>query len=307
MKNWAKSAKEMIDREGQVILATLGPSKGSTPRGSGTKMLIGRDDVRGTIGGGNLEFMVTQQARKMLADEEVSLLYQHYALGPLLSQCCGGATNVLLEKLGPEYLPLLCLVMTATEDKTPYGLISRITGPEISKKFVTIRSEKDCDDEIYEWNSNDALPIMMFGAGHVGKAMAATLGRLNFEVTWLDDRAEMFPELIADNVEKIITDTPVDFVVKAPANSIFLIFTYSHQLDYELSQAILKRDDFRFCGMIGSRTKRVRFEKYFLKNGGTETKLENFTCPIGLDDIKGKEPDVIALSVAAQLLKLLTA
>ena len=307
MKNWAGLAREMIKLEGQVILATLGPSKGSTPRGSGTKMLIGRKDVQGTIGGGNLEYMVIEQARRMMADRDVHLLYQHYALGPLLSQCCGGATNILLEKLTAEQIPLLDQVRTAIEDKIPYGLISGVAGCEISKKFVTIKPEEEDNSKIYEWNQGDALPLYMFGAGHVGKAMAVSLGRLNFEVTWIDDRADMFPELIADNVEKIVTDHPADFVAKAPADSIFLIFTYSHQLDYQISRAILERGDARFCGMIGSQTKRARFENFFLKDGGCEAELANFTCPIGLDGIKGKEPDVIALSVAAQLLKLFTA
>ena len=304
MKNWPKDIKTLIKQDGDAVLATIGPSKGSTPRGSGTKMVIGRDTTLGTIGGGNLEFMVTEQARKMLVAPEVNLLYQHYALGPLLSQCCGGATNVLLEKLTPDHLTLLDQVSRAIANKQPYGLVSATHGPKVNKQFVTVKPSLDRENFLTEWNQNDAVPVYMFGAGHVGKAMAAVLGRLNFDVIWCDDRKDQFPELVAENVLKILTDNPVQLVSQAPAGAIFLIFTYSHQQDYAITRAILKRTDARYCGMIGSKTKRARFEKYFIKSGGSEQELSHFTCPIGLSTVMGKAPDSIAISVAAELLSL---
>ncbi|PCI48427.1 MAG: xanthine dehydrogenase accessory protein XdhC [Alphaproteobacteria bacterium] len=303
MKNWAAEAKAIIRRHGTVILVTLGRSKGSTPRGPGTKMLVGRDETSGTIGGGNLEYLVTEQARKMLDSAGVNLRYQHFALGPLLGQCCGGATNVLFEKLNPEHLPLLDQVIEVVENKRPYGLISVTKGNEVKKHFVTA-APGDNDDEISEWHRNDALPLYMFGAGHVGKAMALVLGRLNFEVTWIDDRKNQFPEIVADNVTKILSGDPVSHVSLAPAGSIFLIFTYSHNLDYNITDAVLKRDDFLYCGLIGSQTKRTRFKKYFLKSGGPADQLKKLTCPVGLCAITGKSPDIIAIAVAAELLSL---
>lgn len=304
MKNWAGDIKALIERDGDAVLATIGPSKGSTPRGSGTKMVICRETTVGTIGGGNLEFMVTEQARKMLAAPDVALLYQHYALGPLLSQCCGGATNVLLEKLTPAHIPLLDQVSAAIAGKQPFGLISATDGPKVNKQLTTVKPSIDRENYLTEWNENDAVPVYMFGAGHVGKALAAVLGRLNFEITWIDDRQDQFPDLVADNVQKILTGDPVQLVSQAPAQAIFLVFTYSHQMDYDITAAILKRDDARYCGMIGSKTKRTRFEKYFIKSGGAAQQLTNFTCPIGLSTVMGKAPDSIAIAVAAELLSL---
>ena len=303
MKDWAEGAKAIIQQYGTVILVTLGKSKGSTPRGSGTKMLVGRDDTTGTIGGGNLEFMVTEQARKMLDAPDIHLKYQHFALGPLLGQCCGGATNVLFEKLTKAHFPLLNQIIEARENKLPYGLVSATTGKEVNKHFVTT-PPSDNSAEIVEWHQNDAVSLYMFGAGHVGKAMAAVLGRLNFEVKWIDDRKGQFPEVMADNVEKILSDDLVSQVGQAPAKAIFLIFTYSHQLDYEITAEVLKRDDFLYCGLIGSQTKRARFEKYFVKSDGSVEQLKKLTCPIGLVHITGKSPDIIAIAVAAELLSL---
>lgn len=304
MKNWAATAQEIIHRQGQVILVTLGEVNGSTPRGSGTKMLIGDTQVSGTIGGGNLEFMVTGQARKMLGSPDRALLYQHYALGPLLGQCCGGAANVLLEKLTECHLPLLGQITAAVEKRTAYGLMSATGGTEVGKSLVTTPPEDVEDGILYEWHPNDAAPLYMFGAGHVGKAVAAVLGRLNFAVKWIDDRAGQFPELVADNVERILSPEPLKYVAAAPAGAVFLIFTYSHKLDYEITGAVLKRADFRYCGMIGSATKRTRFVRYHLKSGGTEGQLAALTCPVGLKGITGKSPDVIAIAVAAQLLSM---
>lgn len=305
MKNWAAEITAIIQRDGDAILVTLGKSRGSTPRGSGTKMLVGRHETQGTIGGGNLEFMVTEQARKMLAAPDADLLYQHYALGPLLSQCCGGTTNVLLEKLSQDHFPLLDQISEAVKNKLPYGLVSATGGPVVNKRFISApQMAQDGNDEISEWNQNDALPLYMFGAGHVGKAMASVLARLNFDVKWIDSRQDQFPEIVADNVEKILSDDPEYLVSQAPGGTIFLIFTYSHQRDYEITSAVLKRGDFRYCGLIGSKTKRVRFEKYFIKTDGTEKQLKKLTCPIGLSRITGKAPDIIAIAVAAELLAM---
>lgn len=303
MKNWAEDAKAIIQRDGDVILITLGKSKGSTPRGSGTKMLIGQAIASGTIGGGNLEYMVTEQARKMLDAPHIHLMYQHFALGPLLGQCCGGATNILFEKLTQEHFPLLDQIIDAVKNKLPYGLLSATTGDVVNKLFVT-SPPGDSTDEIAEWHQNDAQPLYMFGAGHVGKALASALGRLNFEIKWIDDRKDQFPEMVADNVEKILIDDVVCHVRQAPAGTIFLIFTYSHQLDYDITAAVLKRGDFLYCGLIGSQTKRARFEKYFIKSGGLGQQLKKLTCPIGLPGIVGKSPDIIAIAVAAEMLSL---
>lgn len=302
MENWAQKAQEIIRRQGQVILVTLGEANGSTPRGSGTKMLISGPETHGTIGGGNLEFMVIEQARKMLEAPDAGLLYQHYALGPLLGQCCGGSTDILLEKLTPEHIPLLDEIIKAVKTKIPYGLVSATSGTNASKYLVTVKQETE--DKLFEWHHNDAIPLYMFGAGHVGKAMAAVLGRLNFSVTWIDDREGQFPEKLPDNVDAIRAHDPLDYVAEAPEGAIFLIFTYSHKLDYDITSAILKRADFRYCGMIGSGTKRARFITYHLKSGGTEEQVKKLTCPVGLSGVRGKSPDVIAVAVAAELLSV---
>lgn len=304
MEFWAEKAKRMIAQEAQVILVTVGQAKGSAPRSQGTKMLIGAQDIFGTIGGGNLEFQVMDQAHKMLADSQMNCLYQTYALGPILQQCCGGSVKILLEKLDASHLPLLAQVNKAQHSGDAYGLISALEGGQVDKRFIERKAPDGYPGHLEEWIDAPPHPLYMFGAGHVGRAMAVVLGSLNFHVKWIDGRQGVFPDQCEDNIEKITDEDPAHFVQEAPEGSIFLIFTHSHQLDYEITAAVLKRGDAAYCGMIGSSTKRNRFEHYCEKEGMDNEKVAKLVCPIGLQNVQGKSPQVIAVAVAAELLSL---
>jgi xanthine dehydrogenase accessory protein XdhC len=149
-------------------------------------------------------------------------------------------------------------------------------------------------------------PLYMFGAGHVGRAVAQALRPLPFRITWVDSRPREFPNFMPRNAVKVTSEDTGSIVVRAPKGCLFLIFTHSHQLDYEIAAAVLKRGDARFCGLIGSATKRARFETRLLREEGIgEADLETLTCPIGIEGVTGKEPEVIAAAVAAQLLQYL--
>ncbi len=150
-----------------------------------------------------------------------------------------------------------------------------------------------------------ATNLYMFGAGHVGRAVATTLAPLGFNTLWTDSRADEFPEAMPVGAVKNICDDAVAVVQGAKPGSMFLVFTHSHQLDYEITTAVLARGDAIYCGLIGSATKRARFEKRLLCEPDiTPTKLEMLTCPIGVPGIGGKEPEVIAASVVVQLLQV---
>ncbi|TNE64305.1 MAG: xanthine dehydrogenase accessory protein XdhC [Alphaproteobacteria bacterium] len=173
---------------------------------------------------------------------------------------------------------------------------------------VVLSFEKMPDDEARRQMGagRKLLPLYMFGAGHVGRAVAQALAPLDFAVTWVDGRAAEFPATVVDTVRMVVSEDPLAEVQGAPAGAFYLVFTHSHPLDYELTAAILARRDAAYCGLIGSATKRARFENRMLRERRiTEDDLPKLTCPIGLATIKGKEPAVIAASVVAQLLALL--
>jgi xanthine dehydrogenase accessory factor len=151
------------------------------------------------------------------------------------------------------------------------------------------------------------VEIVLFGAGHVGRSLARILAGLPCRLTWVDERAESFPAISESNVRIEVSDEPVAEVAAARAGSFFLVMTHSHPLDQELTEAILRRGDFSYFGLIGSLAKRRQFERRLAARGISDTVLRRMTCPIGIGGIEGKEPTAIAVAVAAQLLRAMSA
>jgi xanthine dehydrogenase accessory factor len=147
--------------------------------------------------------------------------------------------------------------------------------------------------------------LQLYGAGHVGRAIVALLCGLPCRVQWIDEREAEFPPgpPQAPHVERVCVE-PVQAEVRvAPPGAFYLVLTHSHDLDMAISEAILRRGDFGFFGLIGSRTKRTRFERRLRDRGIPEAQLARMTCPIGVPGIGGKEPEVLAVAAVAQLLQ----
>ena len=148
------------------------------------------------------------------------------------------------------------------------------------------------------------MHIVLFGAGHVGHALVALLGRLPCVVQWVDERDELFPDEVPANVQIEATDTPDAIVDEAPAGAYFLVMTHNHALDFSLTERIMRRRDFTYFGMIGSKTKRVKFERRLMERGVQAQRLDEMTCPIGVTGIVDKAPSSIAIAVCAELLQV---
>ena len=151
---------------------------------------------------------------------------------------------------------------------------------------------------------DDEFEIVLFGAGHVGRALILLLARLPCHVTWVDERESEFPDEVPGNVTIVVTDAPEAEVDAAPDGAYVLVMTHSHPLDQTLAEAILRRGGFAYFGLIGSMTKRRQFERRMAQRGIPRVRLEEMICPIGVPGIKSKEPATIAVAVAAQLLQV---
>jgi xanthine dehydrogenase accessory factor len=155
---------------------------------------------------------------------------------------------------------------------------------------------------LFEPMGQPQAQIAVFGAGHVGRALVPLLASLPCKVRWIDSRETEFPTQIPAGVERVLNDEVVDEVDNMPAGSYFIVMTHNHQLDLELTAAILKRNDFAYYGLIGSQTKRVKFEHRLRERGFAPEVLQRMRCPMGLAEVKGKLPIEIAISIAGEVI-----
>ncbi|MBV9079468.1 MAG: xanthine dehydrogenase accessory protein XdhC, partial [Methylobacteriaceae bacterium] len=235
-------------------------ARGSTPREAGAQMLVTTAGSQGTIGGGSLEWHALDVARAMLARGEAERSLD-LPLGPTLGQCCGGAVRLAFRRAEPTDIARLETAETDERRRRP--------------------------------------PVLVFGAGHTGAALARALAPLPFRVTVVDDRLD---EPAPIGLPLLRREDPVAEVEEAEPGSAYVVLTHSHALDYRLVEAALGRGDAAYVGMIGSATKRARFARFWRQGGGSEAALARLACPIGGGEVPDKRPEVIAALTAAELL-----
>ncbi|ADZ91006.1 xanthine dehydrogenase accessory protein XdhC [Marinomonas mediterranea] len=157
---------------------------------------------------------------------------------------------------------------------------------------------------LYESAIHSVRHIAIYGAGHVGKAVVHCLGNIPARISWVDSRENEYPTEVPTNTTKRLYDLPVDSVADMPKDTYFLILTHNHQLDLELVETILKRNDAKFLGVIGSKTKSARFKHRLKAKGFSNQQINTMQCPVGDPDIISKQPGEIAISIAASILKV---
>ncbi|RVC69394.1 xanthine dehydrogenase accessory protein XdhC [Mesorhizobium sp. M00.F.Ca.ET.038.03.1.1] len=321
MNSKVQDLKAFLGQTGRVALVEVAATKGSTPREAGAFMLVSTSAIFGTIGGGQLEYMAIDKAWQILrsspspswggSDDEVGrgggrgvsvppprianaasrrLLSDpphegegkearievdevcatlDVPLGPEIGQCCGGRVEVLI----------------------------RLVDGSLEQQLIANAQSEEAH-----------LPhVYIFGGGHVGQALAASLALLPIHVVVVETRSEAL-EGMPETVETRLTPMPETVVREAPAGSAFAILTHDHALDFLIVAEALKRDDTAYVGMIGSKTKKATFRSWFLKSAdGSEAEFDRLVSPIGGNAVKDKRPPVIAALAAAEIMTALVA
>ena len=263
-------ADELLRRleSADAVLVRVSRTQGSAPREAGTWMAVFNEALVGTIGGGRLEHDAVADARALLAGQPVELL-RRIALGPSLGQCCGGVVWLRYERVGATDRERLRLQLSAA--------------------------------------AQEHLPVALFGGGHVGAAIARLLGTLPVRTHWIDSREEVFPDDLPLNLRCEHSDPVHGAVPTLAPGSCVLIMSFSHAEDLDIVAACLKRRrehaDLPYIGLIGSKSKWATFRHRLEARGYGADELAAVTCPIGVPGVVGKEPEVIAVAVAAQLLQ----
>ena len=307
MSIWPTIAR-FLAVQGGAALVTLARAQGSSPREVGARMVVAPDGTfTGTIGGGALEWGALAEAQALLTRRDGPMVTKFdKALGPDLGQCCGGRVLLTIEKFGAA-------------DKEAVAALAKAQGEGVLTTIATVGAdgrparrvadaaegpayEVRPDGSVRERFGEEPTAFYLFGAGHVGRALAVALEPLPFAVTWMDTRPGAIPDRFAANVTAIAQGDPVDLLSRAPDGAFVAIMTHSHALDLDLAIAALSSERFAYVGLIGSATKRARFTSAMRNIGLAADVIDRLVCPIGLTLIKDKAPAAIAASVVAQVL-----
>lgn len=280
MRVWATIAAELAAGRACALVSVVA-TKGSAPRDAGAHMVVTPEGYRGTIGGGTLEWQAIAKAQAQLA-KGVGLQRGTYVLGPDLGQCCGGRVDLMTEVLSPA----------------ERAEVEALAAREADGPFTIARNGSVLDF------GEACRTIYLFGAGHVGRALMLALAPLPLSVRWIDPRPDAFPAVVPGNFQTLAPADPAALIASAPAETFAFIMSHSHALDFALTEAALRNPAFAHVGLIGSATKRARFEHRLADAGVARARIAGLICPIGVPGITGKEPALIAASVAAQILVL---
>lgn len=300
---------DRIKAHGRVARIVIAAHKGSTPRETGTSMLVWDGGQHGTIGGGRLEWEATKRALGLLADGPVTEV-RRQPLGPSLGQCCGGSVTLVTEvwdaaryraEIDTANFEIAGVFLRRIEGDSPLPVRLRrrlLTAARASKDVATQLVDGWLIEQVWE----DPLPVYIYGAGHVGRALAGVLAPLpQFDVHLVDMRKALFGGL-SEAVHQCSDRPPHEFMAEAPPNAAHFIMTPDHEYDLELCHRLLGQD-FGYAGLIGSATKWARFRRRLQALGHGATRIDQIKCPIG-DPALGKHPQAIAVGVAARLLAL---
>ena len=326
MNAWIDELAELLSADQAVVVVTVVTIRGSAPREPGAKMIVTENDTIGTIGGGKLEYECTRIAVAMLATEHEASK-RSFPLGATMGQCCGGVVDVLFEPLNDKRASWLADLREAHLQRMPAVLVtgigegrgkcvvadatgaaathSSLPAAALERARALLTSGKRAEEHagyFFEAIVASDFNIAVFGAGHVGSEVVSVLSRLDCNIHWVDSRRNVFPA-VPPNVCTVAAFQPALEVAAMPPRSAYLVMTHSHALDFDICDRILRRDDAIYCGLIGSRSKRRRFEKRFREQRMPQHLFDKLVCPIGVSGIGGKKPAEIAVATAAELLR----
>jgi len=332
--DWPRAVCNALDRANSaVVRVAVAEVKGSAPRECGACMLVSREGTEGTIGGGHLEWEATRAAHELLSDSEgPQVRVWSRVLGRELSQCCGGAVQLWLERFTRADLPFLRNASRVIASGVPVVIASELSAARVTRRLLRAgeagpacgspaRESRVCGPPARVHFSHDAQgnaflvervdagapALWLYGAGHVGQALIRAISDLPFAVTWIDSRAELLPAGLPDNIRALHAHEPVETASAAPANARYLVMTHDHAVDYALCRAILSRGEFAWLGLIGSRSKGAKFRSRLARDGVAPEMIARMVCPIGVGGVESKSPAAIAIAVAAQLLQTVEA
>ena len=294
--------QEAVAAEGFAAFVTIAQVEGSAPRDRDAYLVVRLSGAfHGTIGGGALEFEAIAHAREALA--RMAPTHQRSrSLGPDLGQCCGGRVRLRIECFDHAALPGIAQWAQAERDPDLLVLRREDADGAVLRRVAQHPADLEPSEE-EERYAPATTPLLLFGAGHVGRALVLALAPLPFAVRWVDPRPDWFPTASPANAQSVATSEPIAELDAAPPGAFVVVMTHSHPLDLDIVARALQIGHFPYVGLIGSATKRARFESRLRDLGVEADPIAGLVCPIGAPRVRDKSPAVIAATVAVELLR----
>lgn len=301
---------EAVSAAGRAALVTVVEARGSAPREAGARLIVRPDGgFRGTIGGGALEWRALAEAARDLAAAHSAMSLRAISLGPDLGQCCGGRVTLMTEIFAAEDLATIRALAARGADG-PFATEAQVVAnaPHLVRTVLDGTPGPGAEarllpgGHVVERFGERLRPVALFGAGHVGRALVLALAPLPFAVTWIDERAESFPTHLPANARAVTEPTPVRALERLPDGAFVVVMTHSHALDLAIVDAALRADRFPYVGVIGSATKRARFERRLAEAGLSAEAIARMVCPIAGGFVRSKLPAAIAAAAAVEFL-----
>ncbi len=292
-----------------LALVTVVRISGSTPRHLGARMLVDSEaNIFGTIGGGRVEQDATELGARVAAGDEPAQLFRKDLIRDL-AMCCGGSMEFYVEPVA-QSVDAMAQALELQRTRSPGRLISRFDGSAKRVEELAehgVRAPWAEDDRFVEpiWPKDR---VVVFGCGHVGRALGPVLASVGFlPVVCDDDETGALAEEPAWAHRTVSSFDLVDVerdVGKLGVGDYVVIATRDHAIDRRILERLLPNDALSYLGLIGSRGKIGRFRKRLAAKGiATEERWQRLHAPIGLD-ISAETPEEIAVSVAAELVRI---
>ncbi|MGC6517003.1 MAG: xanthine dehydrogenase accessory protein XdhC [Candidatus Puniceispirillaceae bacterium] len=298
---WPAIVSEALQNGQPVCRIIIASVKGSSPRETATYMFVTASDQKGTIGGGTLEYEAVHFARNTLKDLPQSGFVRHLqdvALGPDLGQCCGGNVKLVFEAFAPSVMSDIQALMT----DTPSAFVHDLSGQSLPA--IAPRTDKSAGlsgHHLYMPDQNHPVPLYIYGAGHVGRALINVTHSLGLKRIWIDTDKKRFPDNVPGDVTIVPAKDMSVIASHAPQGAFHIVLTYSHAMDEAIIASLLSKAVFGQVGLIGSKTKKARFTKRLQTAGISSDMISKMHCPVGLAAIGDKSPPHVALSIAGQI------
>jgi xanthine dehydrogenase accessory factor len=305
-------AAERLKKDESVMLLVVAESVGSSPGRQGFKMIVARDDLAGSIGGGVMEVALVEQAKLRITNYELrinsEIVEQVHQKNSLNSSgmICSGKQTIIFVELNLSHLKTIREIIYSLENQLPCRLHISNSKFQISNSNQNedFRFERSGENEFfYEEKLGYKNKLFIIGGGHCALALSEIMSKMDFYIALFDDRADL--NTLAKNEfvheKKIIASyEKIGEFIESGNNVYVVVMTLGYKFDETVIRRLFDKT-FKYFGVLGSRAKMKTLLRNLEKEGFDEEKLARISTPIGLK-INSRTPEEIAVSIAAEII-----